>query len=233
MVSCIARAYPTYRVRLGYESGRVDRPVLKKAVYVTPGEIREKEIDFVIYIYTPVSLEGQECVKTACEVYNVLIDGGIELKGTAVGGVRYDNSSQGFVVKITGTAADDSLEYGESGGGNVESEKIECELSYVFKNGTSSYKFTAESYRVVCTSEDYPIMTIYEKEPIEIIKGANVYKVVIEGVEFITVSMIVSGRMFNLNFSGDYLTYKMCRFDKYERNSKGSYDVTVEAMSVA
>ena len=201
MINCIRRAYPKYRVNLGYKNILSDRPVITKAVYVTAGEVRKTELDFVICVYTPISEGGNECVKTACNIYNVLYSGGLELKNISVGAVEYDNNSQGFVVKIKGTA------------------------EFEGENGTEEYGFRAASCKITCNTGYYPIMTVFDSEPLDVIESVRGYKIVLDDVSAEAAELVSGLRCFKLFFENIGGSYEKCYCEKVERNSDGKYSL--------
>ncbi len=226
MINCIRRVYPKYRVNFGYRNILSDRPVLTKAVYVTAEEVRKTELDFVICVYTPISEGGNECVKTACEIYNVLYSGGLELKNVVIGAVEYDNNSQGFVVKIKGTAEDDSLEFGEYDL-DLNGKSVNCTAEFQGENGTEMYSFRAGNCKITCNTGYYPIMTVFDGKPIEIIEGVRGYKIVLGGVSAEAVEVITDLRCFSLYIENVGGSYDKCYCEKFERSSDGEYSLTI------
>ena len=224
MINCIRRAYPKYRVNLGYKNILSDRPVITKAVYVTAGEVRKTELDFVICVYTPISEGGNECVKTACEIYNVLYSGGLELKNISVGAVEYDNNSQGFVVKIKGTAEDDSLEFGTFDP-DVNGKSVNCTAEFEGENGTEEYGFRAASCKITCNTGYYPIMTVFDSEPVDVIESVRGYKIVLDDVSAEAAEIVSGLRCFKLFFENIGGSYEKCYCEKVERNSDGKYSL--------
>ena len=228
MIDCINKAFPEYRVSMGYRNVPSDRPVLETAVYITADEIRERELDFVIHVYTPLSLGGSECVRTACEIYNVLYDGGLELKNVVVGAAEYNSDSQGFAVKIRGTAEDDSLEFKESEPTpEPGSEKIRCTAVIENEDGPVEYNFLADSCKINCDEIYYPIMTVFESYPYELIDGVKSRKIVLGGIGLLMMRYLTAVKSFELSIDNGRETFENCYCEKYERNSDGEFTITM------
>lgn len=219
MAQCISQAFPEYCVGFGYQGVAAQRPVLVKSVFLLPVEIRAESVDFEIRVYCPVNLGGRECLDTACGICNALSEGGFDMKNAVVGSVKYDNALQGFEVKISGTAADDSIDVG--------SGEVSGTIRYVSGSGSISFNFTAKKRRINCSCKDYPIMVMCDSSPIDVIEGAKIYKIMLEGVPLSVAEVIFNWRDFELSFSGERVVYYHCRCEKYEITSNEFCTITL------
>lgn len=219
MKSCIKAAKPAYRVNFGYSNILSDRPVTETAVYITAEEVRKTRVDFVIHVYTPLSLGGNECIKTACEVYNILYDGSLELKNIVIGAVEFNSNSPGFTVKIKGTAEDDSLKYSLD---DLDPEELPISCYAILKtdSGSENYQFQADSCKVFCETGHYPIMTIFEGTPTDIVKDRPKSKIVLEGVNFEAMRVLALAVDFQLFVGTVRVGFQNCRCEKYERTTR-------------
>ena len=226
MKTRILSAYPRYRVEMAYENDLLDRPVLENAVYIAADEIRGGELDFVIFVYTPLSGGGSECMKTACEVYNALYEGGLKLSGVSIGAVEYNGNSQGFTVKIKGTAEDDSIEFDEPEDTAAVS-RIICNAVYEHEDRTDYHSFLVLSCKVVCNDLYYPIMTVFESKPFEFLDDERNYKIVMDGVLKRDLRYLTSSRSFKLTVNNVEMTFNNCCCDRFESDSDGKFTVTI------
>lgn len=226
MKTCISAAYPRYRVKMAYENALIDRPVLGTGVYIAADEIREGELDFVIFVYTPLSGGGSECMKTACEIYNVLYEGGLKLRNIVIGAVEYSGESQGFAVKIKGTAEDDSIQFDEPEVTPTIS-RIICNAVYEREDRTDYHSFLVLSCKVVCNDLYYPIMTVFESKPFEFLDDERNHKIVMDGVLKRDLRYLMSSRSFKLTVDNVEMTFNNCCCDKFESDSDGKYTVTI------
>lgn len=223
--------YPGYRVDFCYEDVAAERPVVRKELYLMPTKLNESRLEFALYVYSPVKLGGDECVRTAYDVYSSLLSGGFEMVEASLGAVKYDNKSQGFLVQITGTFQREEEPVEEPVEEPiVEPESIDCIMTYEAFGREFSLSFSAEKYKVFCDAEEYPILTICDSSPIDIIEGRKNYRITIEGIAFDeAVGNLYNQRMYKLCFSDDNMLYEQCKFDKYEKSEENKFTVTVTA----
>ena len=218
--------YPGFKVDFGYENVTAERPVIRKALYLMPTMLSESKLEYALYVYTPVKLGGDECVRTAYVVYNNLISGGFDMENAFVGAVKYDDKSQSFAVKIVGSVQSEKEPV-------EEAEKVNCLMTYEVFGRSFSLSFFADKYNVVCNALEYPIMTIYDSSQIDIINESKSYRLVIEGVALEeAVNTLMNHRVFELSFSNDVIVYENCKFEKYETIDSERYTVTVSASGV-
>lgn len=193
MIRCINCSKTDIKAEYAFKSDMLKRAVTDKTAYFKVNHINFNVVDFTIFVYTPVFEKGVGCIETSKRVCKILSEGGFDISEMTVEGVEYNGSSQGFVSKIKGSVCDNNEEFQALGGclfrasGFAGDRNLELE-------------FSAESYEILGDMNEYPIMTILDDEPLEVLHGNGAFTIKLNGVLRKYAKLLSYNGMFVLRF---------------------------------
>ena len=172
---------------LGYRHNNAQRPVKRGSAYVYPEKLECGRLYFAIDVYSPFSDDLSGCMTLAQDTARVL-SSKINAQELVISRVSYDNNSMGYVSRITANTVCDS-----SGGVQVR--------FYGFK-GNDGLIVNADIFDVKFETDfsPYPIYTIFNSAPVDVIYNKKKYTVTLKGVRGGLGSLLSSYGMFNMRF---------------------------------
>ena len=216
IADCINNSDMGVNARLAFNGDFIERPVLKSAVYITLKELRGSTIDFVAYVYSPVSEEGNSCLRTARAVCDVLASETEKflVSSLSLSALDYNSESVAFTAKINGTVSGAISDTSSIGGYIVRAFNFD-------KDPDLFVDVLAENISIACDFSPYPIMTLCSGKAIDIAEGDTSYKITISGVLPSLVNTLSSKGVFNLGITKGnvYEVYRSCVCKQSEINT--------------
>lgn len=176
--------------KVGFTAEMIHRPVTECAAYVLLEKLSFGNAEFSVTVYSPLKLEGRGCIEKAQSVCRVISEGDSSYctQNLTVGQVRYNNSSNAFTVKISGTA---ESKFPYFGGVSVR--------AFNFKEASDkSVEFTAESVRIEHDCLPYLIKTICSSKPLDAVQGEENRTITFNSVEPNTADKLIGCGVFSL-----------------------------------
>lgn len=200
------------RVKTAYDGVLLERPVTSPSVYVTIDDSNlSGTLDFIIYAYSPISQGGIGCIELAEKTAHLLQEcDAVAIGGLSVSRVSYNSSSNGFVIQIKGSVFDfDTVGEPPVGGAFSVSAfdfayDSEMELHFMTSNVTLKSDFSP-----------YPIMTICDSIPVDVVGGGTVYKITLQNLSRNTASKLCSNGSFSMKIESGLSVeeYRKCFAD--------------------
>lgn len=183
------------KVKTAYDGVLLERPVTSPSVYVTIDDsVLSGTLDFIIYAYSPVSQGGIGCIELAEKTSHLLQEcEAVTIGGLSISRISYNSSSNGFVIQIKGSVFDlDTV--GEPPDGGAFSISAfdfaydrEMELHFMTSNVALKSVFSP-----------YPIMTICDGIPIDVVGEGTVYKITLQNLSRDMASKLCSNGSFSM-----------------------------------
>lgn len=216
IAECINKSDIGVNARLAYNREFIERPVLKSAVYITLKELRGGTVDFVAYVYSPVSENGNGCLRTARAVCDVLTSETEKflVSSLSMSALDFNAESVAFTAKINGTVSGAISDISSIGGHIVRAFNFT-------KDPDLSVDVFAENISIVCDYSPYAIMTFCSGKAIDIAEGDISYKITIRGVLPSLVNTLSSKGVFHLAVTkgNTYEVYRDCICKQSEINT--------------
>ena len=226
LIECINNSQLDIRAYDAYADKPAQRPVMSAAVYFELEKLTAAQVEFSATVYSPLDLGGVGCTQKASEVCGVICDE-FNIRSIEVFSVRYDKYSYGYTCRIKGTS--DNSAFGVELPGGVYLRAKEFALFPEF-----FLTFTAQSLKVKCDTERYPIYVIYESEELDEVISCRKYKAELTGVSVSAAEMLCQRGRFSLdvfNTEARPLALTKCFCESIVYKSADMADVVIRGIS--
>ncbi len=222
MMDSINSSQTDITAEYAYRSDPVKRPVTERRACFKVNEIHSGEIIFSILVFTPLYGNGEENVDSAIEICEFLGSEGFDIYNIVIGEVSYDGNSQGFVSEIKGSIFD--------GGETASLGGISLTAFNFSRNGSLTEDFFAEDCDYSVSESNYPIMTVFENEPFDVLPGEDEWKLRLRGVSEEHAVKLRSNGVFDLKIKNSENIFRKCRCESYNGNAFEKVDLLIRGV---
>lgn len=182
----------------GFRHDKANRPVNCSSVYVYPEKLEAGRLFIAIDVYSPFNEDLSGCMRLA-ENTSKVVSSFIDVQELSIARLAYDRNSMGYVTRITCSTV-----YEEAGGISVRFSGFK---------GKDELFINAEVFDIQLETEflPYPIFTVFENTPADIVYDSVRYTVTLKGVRGGLGNVLSSYGIFDMSIyrgDGEFVLHK-------------------------
>ncbi len=210
-------------VHMGYNTEFIRRPAIKAGVYVTlsHGGAKAVGVNFSAYVYSPLRDNGRGCIALAERVMLLLLKCKNPcVSNLNVGRVVYNSNSGAFRIEITGVAV-------SRNDGNIKVSAFNFS-----ENDAANVTFPVGDIEIRTVNDVHPIMTFCSKAPVDVVKTAERYDVVLYNVGSAAAELLAENGSFSVLISDGESNVKYSKCSCKAVNGKNPLNGAVESVEI-
>lgn len=188
----LSEALTGYTVTTAFAPAAAEQPLKRNTVFVMPQSIENGRMELIVSVCVPLAAGGIGCFNEAEQVSELLksSDCPVKLDNVAVREVKYNRNDRAFTCAVS-AAADKN----ESKRFYFRAELFENDPGKTVSCGISHYTIKRHF-------GNYPVMTIFDEIPTDIINRENVYDITLPEVPVLFIDDLAESGRFRLTVNG-------------------------------